>query len=637
MMVKLIGFLFCLLSCGVTNAQETEVDKTAGRIPAALKENAVAVYRLDKGSLTIVSASEYIFSVHQVVTILNEQGAHYLRHRLGFDKFYQVDDVSISLYDSDGVLKKKYGKKDFEVEAAYDGISLVTDDRVMDLYTPAPGYPCTMEVRYKIKANGYLELPDWTIQTHDAATEHFYYEVIVPEEIDIRHRTINMAAIPTIQSVEKKKKYTWEVRNVGVKKLESEGYEAAKYMPRVEVAPNVFSYDGYPGSFKTWKDFGSWNYQLYNDKKPFTPARISEIQALVSNITSPAEKIKLLYQYMQRNMRYVSIQLGIGGFKPFAVSFVDEKKYGDCKALTNYMRHLLTVAGIPSYPALINAGYNKLPADPSFPTDPFNHVILCVPIGKDTTWLECTSNTNLAGELGSFTENKKALLLTDQGGILVNTPKSYYGANKLTLHTLVNVTPNGGAEVSSKMEAIGEAASLLQYISQQNEDDQKEMLMRHLRFKQPETFKVASINDNKANLGVTMVYDKLYEFNAGNKFFFPLSVNKLSERLKMALRETDYVFKYPYTKRDTTVFQLPPNYILEAVPANKEMQSEYSSYQRSYTYDKAANKLSAFSLLVLKSQVIPALAYSKVARFFNDIADLEEETLILVQKQTVGF
>jgi hypothetical protein len=106
MMVKLIGFLFCLLSCGVTNAQETEVDKTAGRIPAALKENAVAVYRLDKGSLTIVSASEYIFSVHQVVTILNEQGAHYLRHRLGFDKFYQVDDVSISLYDSDGVLKK---------------------------------------------------------------------------------------------------------------------------------------------------------------------------------------------------------------------------------------------------------------------------------------------------------------------------------------------------------------------------------------------------------------------------------------------------------------------------------------------------------------------------------------------------
>ena len=636
-MVRIIGVVLFFVCCFSANAQEVQIDKIASRIPEALKENAVAVYRLDKGSLTVVSPSEYVFAVHQVMTILNEQGAHYLRHRLGFDKFYKVEDVSITMYDAEGNLKKKYGKKDFDVEAAYDGISLVTDNRVMNLYTPAPGYPCTVEVQYKIKTSSYIELPDWSIQTHDAATENFYYEVIVPEEIDVRHRTVNLTVAPTIQASDKKKKYSWEVKNVRVKQMESEGFELAKYSPRVEIAPNVFSYDGYPGKFTSWKDFGQWNYLLYDDKKPFTPARITEIQSLVSNAKSSSEKIRILYEYMQRNMRYVSIQLGIGGFKPFAVSFVDEKKYGDCKALTNYMRHLLSVVGILSYPALINAGYNKLPADPNFPSDPFNHVILCVPMGKDTTWLECTSNTNEPGELGSFTENKRALLLTEAGGILINTPKSEAKTNGLILHTKVTLSPTGGGVVQTKMQATGEMSSLFQYIRQLSEDEQKEALLAQLRFKQPESFKVASMQESKANLSVNMEYDKLHEFSAGNKFFFPLTVNKLSEKMKMAIRETEYVFKYPYTKTDTTVFQLPDNFSLDAMPANKEITTEFSSYRRSYSFNKETNQLQVVSTLVLKSQVIPALAYTKVAGFFKSIAELEEETMILVQKQAPGF
>jgi hypothetical protein len=632
--------IFTLVSCIYflsAKSQELVIDKTAAGIPASLKENAAAVYRLDKASLDINSASEYALNVHQVVTIMNEQGTHYLRHRLGFDKFYKVEDVAITMFDAQGVVKKRYTKKDFEVEAAYDGISLVTDDKVMSLYTPAGGYPCTMEVQYKIKASGYLELPDWTISTHDASTERFVYEVSVPEEIDIRHRTLNLSVTPVIEKVEKKKKYVWEVKNVAVKKLESEGYEVAKYLLRVEVAPNVFSYDGYFGSFKTWKDFGAWNYKLYEEKSPFSAVRIANIKTLLTNARDREEIIRLLYGYLQRNMRYVSIQLGIGGFKPFAVSFVDEKRYGDCKALTNYMRHLLMIAGIKSYPALINAGYNKLPADPSFPSDPFNHVILCIPAEKDTTWLECTSNTNKAGELGSFTENKKALLLTEDGGVLVSTPKSSHRNNQIVLQSLVSITAVGGAEVVSKIQSTGEAASLFQYIAQLNEDEQKEMLVKQLRFKQPEAFKLSAEKENKPALTVTTSFEKLYEFHSGNKFFFPLCVNKLGQDLKVAIRETDYLFHYPYEKSDTTVFQLPHNFTLETVPANKEIQTDYTSFKRSFAYDQTANKLVAISAITLKGNVIPAASYLKVAQFFKEVGELEEESFILVQKQVPGL
>jgi hypothetical protein len=123
---------------------------------------------------------------------------------------------------------------------------------------------------------------------------------------------------------------------------------------------------------------------------------------MTDTIQSDKDKVRFLYRYLQQNMRYVSVQLGIGGLKPFPAMFVDQKKYGDCKALTNYMGALLRAVNIPSCYAIVNAGTNAKPADPKFPDNVFNHVILCVPLKNDTTWLECTSNTQPFGQLGDL-------------------------------------------------------------------------------------------------------------------------------------------------------------------------------------------------------------------------------------------
>ncbi|HET7896030.1 MAG TPA: DUF3857 domain-containing protein, partial [Flavisolibacter sp.] len=218
-------------------------------------------------------------------------------------------------------------KKDFDTEAAFDGYSLVTDDKVMSLYTPAPSYPCTIDVQYRIHANGYVELPNWFINYHKTSTQLFRYEVTVPAALDIRQRTLNLSLNPKIEITGLQKHYTWETKNIAAKYLESDGFEPARYLPQIEVAPNEFSYDGFKGSFRTWSDFAAWNYNLYEEKSPFTPQRLAEINSLVAGLSSRDEIIRILYRYLQQNMRYVSIQLGIGGFKPFAVRFVDEKKY----------------------------------------------------------------------------------------------------------------------------------------------------------------------------------------------------------------------------------------------------------------------------------------------------------------------
>ena len=123
--------------------------------------------------------------------------------------------------------------------------------------------------------------------------------------------------------------------------------------------------------------------------------------------------------HMEPRKFTVSIQLAIGDFRTFPADFVHEKKYGDCKGLSNYMETCLKAIDIKNYSSGINEGQDKSAVAPSLPQDAFNHQVLCVPLVNDTVWLECTSNYNDFGHHGNFTENRHALLLTEQAGILV--------------------------------------------------------------------------------------------------------------------------------------------------------------------------------------------------------------------------
>ena len=505
----------------------------------------------------------------------------------------------------------------------------------MNLYTPAASYPCTIDVEYQINVTGYIELPNWYVNTNLTSTENFRFLVDVPAEIDIRHRALNHDFFQKEELIGKQKRYTWEAKNIVVKNFEQDGFEMSHYLPQVEIVPNFFEYDGYAGSFKSWEDFGKWNYALYEERNPFSKERAEDIKLMVSNAKTDVEKINLLYNYLQKHMRYVSIQLGIGGFKPFTTAFVDEKKYGDCKALTNYMRNLLHVVGIKSYPALINAGYNKTAADPKFPTDPFNHVILCIPNGKDTTWLECTSNKAKAGALGSFTENKHALLLTEAGGILTKTPRSKASMNRIVSSHEIVLHENGGAQVKSKIYSSGDASMIFNEMRQMDADRQKEVFFEYLDYIHPQTMTMSSLEGQSNEfVRLDLDYKKLFEFSAGNKFFYPVAINKLANNNLKNIhnRKTEYVFNYPYEKQDTTTFIIPAGFNVENIPTNHQILTDYTIYNREVYFDKETNKLKLICSLTLKNNFIPSSKYNDVVNFFTDVHDLEMENLILIKQ-----
>jgi hypothetical protein len=616
--------------CFLTGRSQTELlIYNSANIADSLKENANAVLRLDEARLEVVSPSKYVLQVHQVVTVLNSEGSSYLRHSLGFDKFYNVGEVAITMYNALGLPVKKYSKKDFEVQAAYDGFSLATDDKVMRLVTPAPSYPCTIDVRYDIKTYSYIELPDWYINTGGTSTEVFRYIVTVPDALGIRYRSSNFDLAPSVQTQTNKKVYTWEIKNIRAEKTQQGGFKSSTYSKRIEVAPNFFEYDGNSGNFSSWNDFGKWNFALYQDKS-FSEDRKRQINALVANYSKNRDKVAALYDYLKTNVRYVSIQFGIGGYKPFPVKFVDEKKYGDCKALTNYMRYLLDAAGIKSYPALINAGNESPPADPKFPSSPFNHVILGVPDKTDTIWLECTSNNLAAGFLGTFTENKNALVLTENGGVLTRTPSSKAENNLLAEFTEIHVNDQGGARAVSKSFSTGDIAQEFSEINKMEVDDQKEIFVNHFDYKAGDIFDIASHKDsaNGHTMQFNLEFERLYAFKAGNKYFFPQKLNRVFyEDMKDEKRTIDYLFDYPYQKMDTTVIYLPKEFVAEELPPQQEMKTGFADYKKQIV--STQGKITIVTSLSLKQHIIPADQYKIVQAFFAKVKESEEQNIVI--------
>jgi Domain of Unknown Function with PDB structure (DUF3857) len=604
-------------------------------IPDSLKKNADAVFRVDEAELKIVSPSKYYFKEHKVITLFNESAENHLMHYYGYSKFLKYDDIKIAIYNKDGILIKKYTEKDFTRRAYDDDISIVTDSKIMYLQTAAPGYPCTVEISKEIIANGYLELPDWAVQSPKEAVELSKYTVIVPADIEIRHRTRGIKLDPVITEEGNNKKYYWELHNRTAKEQEEGALRNYEIFPEIEIAPRKFEYDDYKGEFNTWADFGRWNYQLYESAAPFNESRKAEISALLAGSNTEKEKISRLFAYMQNNLRYVSVQLGIGGFKPFDVEFVDKKKYGDCKALSNYMRNLLKVAGIKSYPALVNAGKRSEAADPAFPSDPFNHVILCTFPDGDTTWLECTSSSTEVGKLGGFTENRYALLLTEEGGKLVPTPKSKASDNVFGSTTTVTLNEDGSGKTSTSFITTGSyLQDFIYYIGEGKKDEQKKYIVQRLGFVQPDDFEIVYDKKNKfAPTKLSMMVEKIPEFSAGSKHFLSPRIYKIWGYALPAAekRKNDYLLDIPFIKTDTTIYQLPEGYGIDNLPKPRDIKFEYGSFKTNYTFDAVRKAVISSARLELKQHIIPAAKYMASKSFFNEV--LEEYTEKIVVKR----
>ena len=621
-----------IIACLSTATGFAQVDVlNASTIPAALMKDAHSIKRDEKINFDVNDVDAAKLSVHQVYTVLDAQGEDALVFYEYSSSFRKLTDAEIKVYDANGKFVNKYKLKEMRAESAGEG--LVDDGKIYSFRVAAPSYPITVQYDYEIKYKGTMMYPGYHIAIPEQAVENSSYTANIPADLDLRFHAENTSIKPAINTVGKNKSYRWEVKNLAAFENEEGGPGDYANLPEILLAPNKFSMDGNEGDLTTWKNYGTWYYNLCKGTLNLSEATKSNLRKMVAGATSDAEKARIIYKYLQANFRYVSIQLGIGGWKPFDAAFVDEKKYGDCKALSNYTRACLDAVGVVSYYAIINCEYNSKPVDPSFPYDGFDHIILCVPSQKDTIWLECTSNTTDFGVLGSFTENRNALLVTPDGGVLVSTPKSKASENVFSCSTKITLNDDGSGISESDIKTSGEfKQELIHYILTEKRDNQKKYLVSYLGFIQPDEFDFTK-NDSSESV-FKFAIEKIPEFSAGSKMFLNPRIYKMwNMKLPMNDERTSaFYFEYPFIKTDTTVYQLPENYTIENLPKTRDNTFEYGSFKTNYTYDEKANTVTSIATLRLSQNVIPSDEYVLTHKFFGNVIDEYTEKIIIRKK-----
>ena len=630
----------CCINPANTFSQDKDIPKelyTANGIPDSLKVDANSVVRYNMEEFEVKGPGKETMRYHSIVTVLNEKADREAELVLEYNRKYDNNSsIEMLVYNDKGELLKKYHKSDMEDYSATSGADLVTDERVIAVRHIIASYPATIEIKYEKDITSILNLGSWFMQDDQQSIQNSYCKVTIDNNAGFRYLNRNTNLKPDKSDNGSLSTYLWHVKNLKAVKLE-ERAKSWRVLTKIYFESSKFNFYSIPGDISTWQNYGKWQKALNADVCTLTQQREQEIKKMTDTIKTDKAKVRFLYNYMQQNMRYVSVQLGIGGFKPLAATFVDQKKYGDCKALSNYMSALLKAVNIPSCYAMINAGENEEPADYSFPYDPFNHIILCVPLKNDTTWLECTSSTQPFGKLGSFTENRTALIITDDGGKLVHTPKSVPEDNQFNSEVHLAIDSDGGAKAQVKVLCTGVYRDdYVDHLPKLKYDEQKEEVMRMLKIRQASVFdyKPGADNNGVKEVELNLEYDKFCDIMVGDKQFyrphvFDLCAFTIPTEEK---RKSDYYFENPVQKTCITTIDLPKGFEIETLPANQTLKFTYGNYDIKYVYDAAKNQVIATAKFILNNQVIPAAKYNELQQYLDAVAKAQNKKLVIRKK-----
>jgi hypothetical protein len=411
----------------------------------------------------------------------------------------------------------------------------------------------------------------------------------------------------------------------------------SKITTTVYLASENFVLEDYNGSNASWKDFGKFVYDLKKGRDVLPDDVKQKVHALVDGSKDINEKVKRLYEYMQQNTRYISVALGIGGWQPYDAKYVAEKKYGDCKALSNFMYSLLKEAGIRSVYTVISAGDDNDYLLTELPCSQFNHAILFVPNGKDTTWLECTSQTTAAGYLGRGTANRFALAVDENGGTLVRTPKYSVSENLQTRITTGRVEDDGALNCLIFTKYCGlqqdEVHGLINNLSK---DKVKEILNEELDFA---TYDVNKF-DYKENKSSRPIVEETLDVSVSNYatmtgkrlFILPNVMNRSLKKLKNEEeRKYEIELSYEYKDIDSAVIEIPKGYEPESIPQPVSIETRFGKY--SSTTKLIGNKLFYYRLREQYSGTFPAKDYADLVKYYDSIYKADRNKIVFVKKE----
>lgn len=436
------------------------------------KTDAILLY--SETDVTVLSPDKIKTTVREAYKILRPNGREHGTVYVYFNPSRKIKSLHGWCIPAQG---KDYEVKDKDaVDRSLSGGGELVDDvkfRVLTIPAPDPGNIVGYE--YEVEERPFFLQDMWYFQEADPVRET-HYSLQLPSGWEFRDFWLNHPEVKASQAGNN----LWQWTVSDVKEIRHE----PAMPPYVGIAGQMIVTFFPPGGkaangFAAWDDMGKWYGTLLAGRADASPEIKQQVASVTSGQNTPVQKMQAIGQFVQHDIRYVAIELGIGGWQPHPAPEVFSHRYGDCKDKATLMRAMLHEIDIDSYHVLINtqrgAVTRETPAHQGF-----NHAIVAIKLPdalKDPALVAVREDPKLGrllffdptdditpfGQIRGELQANYALLVTPDGGQLVPLPQQPSDMNSIERTAKLTLDAGGTLKGNVKEVRLGERAASERY------------------------------------------------------------------------------------------------------------------------------------------------------------------------------
>lgn len=590
-----------------------------------------ATILMDSTYVKCNSISSMTVSYYKKILVHNKSGAQYADFVCTTNNNRSLKSFKYTLTPPSGK-KRTFGKKDLIITELSE--NLADDYTTHYLETANPTYPYTVEMEYQTEySKGYIAMPSFApAYMHGANVKKAVYHLVTPEEMSWSYKNVNVDITPQTRTEKGEKHTIWRLEDM-------EPYKTDAYMPPVEsilphiyITPDNFLFYKIEGNSSSWEEYGKWQWGLM-EGRDIIPAELKEIvHKITDTISIRREKIKALYNYLGQSTRYVSIQMGLGGLQPMSAAEVYENGFGDCKALTNYLKTMLKECGIESNYVEINTQRPRILRDHASVYQT-NHAILKVPDPDGDLWLECTNTDVPFGYLHDGIAGHDAVVYSNGTATIETLPNYPDSTNSICSTVNVGISENGNAKIDIQETYTNQCSENMHGISKLGTAKQTEIIKSEISAPSCSVSGIKSKEENglhpKFHLSYSVESSDLIS-RSGNRMFIPVSIFRVSSPKFNKERELDIYIDKGYTWEQKYQLELPEGYTIEGFPQNTEVSCCMGSFRLTAKYSN--NTIDITIVRRYSSGKYSAAKIGEVKEFFSMMEKIYSQKIVVSKR-----
>jgi hypothetical protein len=604
-----------------------------------------AVVLLDQTDYVVTAPGEYVEHSRWVAKVLRPEGreeADFSIHLREKDKLNNIHAWTIDK------ASREYEVKDKEfAERSFPSFVLYSDIRYLTAKAPAADPGSVIAFEFEVRRHSFVNQINQYFQEPNPVRE-VRMTLTLPTGWEFRDSWPESWSVPAVQTATSH--WEWTAHDLA-------GIEEEPMMPHRFVLLGRMSITYFPpgetGNMGSWIALGRWYTALTTGRPDATPAISQHVQELIAGKTDFDSKLRVLSAFLQSEIRYVAIEIGIGGYQPHPAGDIFRYRYGDCKDKATLLNSMLHVAGINSAYVLIDTDRDFV--NPAVPSLWFNHAILAIELpeggkadiyqsvvktksGKRYIIFDPTDEYTPVGSLRAELQNSYALLMTDSGGELIRTPLLPPDSNMVTRTGHFVLTAEGGLSGEVAEDRAGDFATGERWRLRHTDERQRTHDFEHWLGRSIQAFSLDSIDIQQAD---QIQKDLLLKYKFTTLQYGQARGPLMLVRPRVLDEKCSYVERkprhYPVElertahESDTYEIEIPQEYKVDELPDPVKIDVGFASYQSKIEVE--GSKLRYWREYIVRDLSVPPEKFDDWVKLQGVIGADESSAVVLKRVQ----